>query len=251
MADRPAGPAPFVGRAEELVALGDAFHAARLGALVTVLIAGDSGIGKTRLAREFTERLQTEGVPVHWGRCVEVDGAPPFWPWAQVLRSLGGPTDAEMLEALDEQGSDRFAAFDALAQVLRTAGDRPRIIVLDDLHVADLPTLELLRFLTRAVADIPLLVIGTHRAHELRRDLAREAVISDVARVGRRLEPRALSRDEVSALMALSGVEDADPGVVDEILTRSGGNALFVDELVQAVAEGGPRALAVIPAGAR
>src|SRR5262245_1625791 len=75
------GPARFVGRSAEIAALDAALEAARSGYGGVALLAGEPGIGKTRLADELSERAAAQGALVLWGRCYEGAGAPAFWPW--------------------------------------------------------------------------------------------------------------------------------------------------------------------------
>ena len=79
----------IVGRRRELDALRGWLDTAREGAGRLVLCVGEPGIGKTRLAQELAGVALAGGTTVAWGRCVEAEGAPAFWPWRQVLRSLG------------------------------------------------------------------------------------------------------------------------------------------------------------------
>src|SRR4051812_46574230 len=79
---------PFVGRTAEMDALLVRLDAARAGAGSVVLLVGEAGAGKTRLAEEFERRAHECGGTVVWGRCYEDDGLPPFWPWTQALRRL-------------------------------------------------------------------------------------------------------------------------------------------------------------------
>ncbi|MCI3949575.1 MAG: transcriptional regulator, LuxR family, partial [Acidimicrobiales bacterium] len=97
----------MVGRQRELDALLAALDGTRSGTGRLVLCAGEPGIGKTRLAQELAGRALAGGVPVAWGRCVEAEGAPPFWPWRSVLRSLGVDADA-VLSGEVESPPDRF-----------------------------------------------------------------------------------------------------------------------------------------------
>lgn len=243
-----------VGRTEELVALDDALDAAADG-LVVALLAGGPGIGKTTLARSFADRARERSVPVHWGSCVEVGGAPAFWPWVQVLRSIGEEVLAQTSATLDARADEPFAAYEAVHEVLRQVlRDGPRVVVLDDLHSADLPTLGLLRFLATSATELPLLVIGTHRTHELRADPARDALIGTIGAVGLRLEPSNLDLDAVRSVVVEAGLGvagDAIDALSAEVLERSGGNALYVDQLVDAIRREGPGALARIPDGIR
>jgi predicted ATPase len=156
---------PFVGRAAELAALATDLDAAVAGHGAVVLLAGEHGIGKTRLAEELAALADARGVLGLWGRCWEGEGAPAFWPWVQVVRGyvraadpaelrsdLGAgaaeiarlaPALAERLPGLSaptpvEPEAARFRLFDSLAGFLRAAASRrPLLLVLDDLHWAD------------------------------------------------------------------------------------------------------------------
>ena len=242
---------PFVGRTEELATLRDAFEAADDGTFVVVLVGGEAGMGKTALTEAFTDELAAEGVDVHWGRCAEIGGAPAFWPWTQVMRSMGDDAVAAARERLDAHADEPFAVFDTVHEILWSRRRRTRVIVLDDLQAADLPSLELLRFLSRTAHDLPVLVIGTHRLSELRHDPARDVVLAGIARRARQLAPGALGAAEVRSLLA----DEVGPALADaltpQLLARSGGNALYVEQLVQAVGRGGPDVLAEIPDGIR
>lgn len=248
MPARPGAAPALVGRTEELHALQDAFDAAAEG-LVVVLIGGDPGVGKTALARAFVEQQRSAGVPVHWGSCVEIGGAPAFWPWFQVVRSLGDDALAQAAEGLAARADEPFPACHAVHEQLRLRSDVPRIVVLDDLHAADLPSLQLLRYLVASGRQLPVLIIGTHRRHELRGDRTRDALLAAAAEGGRRLVPSTLGLEEVEALL---GEQPGDQeGVAAEVLTRSGGNALFVEQLVDAVRRRGAAGLEGLPDGIR
>ena len=106
-----------------------------------VLCVGEAGIGKTRLAQEFAGNALASGSAVAWGRCVETEGAPAYWPWRQILRSLGLDPD-KVLSATE----DRFRLYEELIDVLRTAaGSRSLVLILDDIHRGDEPSLLVLR----------------------------------------------------------------------------------------------------------
>ena len=86
---------PFVGRERELGELTSALDSALEGRGGIVMLAGEPGIGKTRLAEELAEIARERGFGVHWGRCYEDTGAPPYWPWTQLLRSCASSGDHE------------------------------------------------------------------------------------------------------------------------------------------------------------
>lgn len=137
----------IVGRRRELDALRTWLGAVRDGGGRLVLCIGEPGIGKTRLAQELAGLALASGTAVAWGRCVEADGAPAFWPWRQVLRSLGIEPDT-VLGGDAESSQDRFRVFDDVTEALRGVADRSGLVViLDDIHWGDEPSLLLLRHL--------------------------------------------------------------------------------------------------------
>ena len=173
----PAPDRPFVGRTHEMAALEVALRRARerLGSLV--LLVGDAGIGKTRTAEELARRASASGVCVHWGRCHEGEGAPPYWPWLQLLRGLGTlPADAGIETMLGagatgaavDPDQARFRLFEAVAGALRDAAkERPLLLVVDDLQWADRASLRLLEHLSRELRQHPILILGTCRPEEM------------------------------------------------------------------------------------
>lgn len=162
---------PLVGRSAELRLLSGYLDAAAAGAGRVVLLCGEPGIGKSCLARVVAERARASGAAIAWGRCRETEGAPAFWPWTQLLRTVlarsGRPPPGDLRLLLEPgarapDGEDRFALFDAVAQLLvQLAAAQPLVLLLDDLHRADAPSLRLLEFLAPVVQDAPLLVLGT------------------------------------------------------------------------------------------
>ena len=223
----------IVGRQRELGALQSWLAAARSGAGRLVLCAGEPGIGKTRLAQELAGVALAGGSAVAWGRCVEADGAPPFWPWRQVLRSLGVDPDA-VLAGDVESPADRFRAFDEVSEAARrAAGVSGLVVILDDIHWADEPSLLVLRHLAQQVAGAKLLVLATFRDVEPAGVLPR--VLPELLRSPgvERLDLRGFGLDEVREQLPVSPV--ADPCAVLEL---TGGNPLFVREVARAVADG-------------
>ena len=153
--------AVLVGRDAELEELRAAAAAAvaRSRSLVA-LICGDAGVGKTRLAAEVAEVLAADGVAVARGVCRHDGGAPPYWPWAQLLDRLGRRGRARR-GAAETTGLARFALFEAVGAALSAAA--PVLLVLDDLQWADRPSLRLLDALVAHVGDAAVLVLGTYR----------------------------------------------------------------------------------------
>ncbi|MEA2283324.1 MAG: hypothetical protein QOK21_3931, partial [Solirubrobacteraceae bacterium] len=193
-----------------------------------VLVAGDAGIGKTRLAAELGAELHGAGWGVLYGRSDE-DGLIPFQPLAEAVRD-GAPLDAGEADA----APDRRRLFEAVTAALRrAAAARPLLLVLDDLHWADQPTLLLLRHLLRELAAAPLLVLGTHRdvgpatapeLADLLADLRREPFT-------RRLQLDGLPEVGIAALVAARLGGDSTPELVRRIQDATGGNPFLADQL--------------------
>ena len=227
----------IVGRRRELDALRTWLEAARNGNGRLVLCAGEPGIGKTRLAQELAGIALAGGTAVAWGRCVEAEGAPAFWPWRQVLRSLG--VDADTVLAGDvESPEDRFRVFDDVGEAVRAAADRSGlVVVLDDVHWGDQPSLRVLRHLADQIAGTRLPVIATFRDVEPASVLPR--VLPDLLRspAVERLDLRGFGlaevREQLSRTTAGRSTEDASA-----VLDLTGGNPLFVQEVARAMADG-------------
>jgi hypothetical protein len=157
----------FVGRARELQVLDDALAAATEGEGSVVLVAGVAGIGKTRFCREVAARARRRGHTVAWGNCWPGGGAPPLWPWQEILGQLGDGTAVASL-ALDPGGStvdpERFARFAAISEQLAAACSRsPVLVIIDDVHAADAGATLLTRFVARTLARRPLVLLLTQR----------------------------------------------------------------------------------------
>ena len=252
----------FVGREGELDVLVRALEATVAGRGRVVLVAGEPGIGKSRLIDELMGQARARAARVIVGRCWEAGGAPAYWPWVQSLRTYVRETDPEELRAqlgavggelaqllpelselflelpqplaLESEGA-RFRLFEAVSTFLQSAAQsRPLVLVLDDLHAADEPSLLLLRFVARQIADSRLLVVCAFRDVDPTLGQPLTSALAELVR-----EPQ-------TAQIALAGLSEAD--VVDYIQLSTGiepaaqlgeairseteGNPLFVTELV-------------------
>ncbi len=155
-----AGPAIFVGRRSELGLLEAALQDAHHERTRFVLISGEAGIGKTRLAMELSAIAEASGARVSWGRCWDGEGSPAYWPFVQVFRALGQPLVVP--SAIAEEA--RFALLDsAVLRLSMASSTGTQVLVLDDLHWADGASLLLLKLLARTLTDARLLVVGTVR----------------------------------------------------------------------------------------
>ena len=269
---QPAGPQDaeaFVGRSRELTVLSAALRQAAAGDARLALISGEPGIGKTELARAFARAAAKDGALVLWGSAWEDGGAPPYWPWVQVLRSYArqagpealaaaaGPQAAVLAQLLPELGPAqeltgsgdvaRLTLFDAVGAVLdRASRAAPLAVVLDDLHAAGRPSVLLLRFAAAARLS-RMVLLATYRTAEA-------AVDPDVSDVIAALEsaspPQVLSGLSPQDIQLMLPGADAD--VLAAVQRRSEGNPLFVSQVARLL---GPGAAAVeevpVPAGIR
>ncbi|HEY6876700.1 MAG TPA: AAA family ATPase [Polyangiales bacterium] len=210
----------LVGRASELALLERALARAEAGERGLLMLSGEPGIGKTRLLEELAHRGIQRGFRVAWGRMLEVGLTPPFWPWLQVLAALG--PDAPRLDDLERpSASARLARFHEVARFLERAA--PVLVLLDDLHVADAASLQLLEYLLPLSETAHVLLAVALREEECGAELA-QCVVRLQRRAQRLVLPR-LDRAASSALVA--GRADAD-----RVFELSEGNPLFISELV-------------------
>src|SRR5262245_2078674 len=267
-APRP-GSRAFVGRDQEVAELAAGLEDAIGGRGRLFLVAGEPGIGKTWLVEHLATHAAGQGARVLWGRCWEGGGAPPFWPWGQVIAALaeglgertlaawlGAGTDqvAQLVPGLGERlgmtttpavgppASDaaRFGLFEAVTGLFRRAASvQPLLLVLDDLHAADEPSLLLLQFLARDLRGARLLVVGTYRAVETERSARIGEAVGELVREGQLLSLRGLDRAAVHALIEmLCGVVPSQAQVTAVHATTEG-NPLFVRETVRLLATQG------------
>lgn len=254
--------APMVGRDEELGELDRCWQQARGGSRRVAMLAGEPGIGKTRLATEFCRGAYADAALVLLGRCYE-ESLVPYQPFVEALRHYisEGPVDerrlalgahrATLARLLPELGDgseesftgfgehERFLLFDAVAALLRTlATEHDLILVLEDLHWADVPTLQMLRHVSRATEGASLLVLGTYRETEVDETHPLADTLAELrrARVLDHLELVGLGEEEVAALICSLAGLGAPPAVARSIVDRTQGNPLFVEELLRDVA---------------
>ncbi len=229
-------PGALVGRVAELAELSAALDGTAQGNGALRLLVGEAGIGKTRLADEASTRAAAAGFTVAWGRTWEAGGAPPLWPWLEVLRTLGAEA---ALAGADGSEAERFRAFGAARDALRAlAGRAPVLVVLDDLHAADEATLDLLLFVARGLRGTRVALLGTARDAEARRLPTLEGRLARIAREGRRLDLAPLAPEEVAELASR-----VSPGLsaeqVERVVHASEGNPLFADELARLIGQRG------------
>jgi DNA-binding CsgD family transcriptional regulator/tetratricopeptide (TPR) repeat protein len=235
-----------------------------------VMLVGEPGIGKTRTARELMGHAGQRGALVLWGRCHESSGAPPYWPWVQMLRAYMREQGTEHLQV--EMGSGacdiativpeirdqlrdlplpprfedpeqaRFRLFDAITLFLRRASQpHPLVLVLDNLHWADKPSLLLLEFLASELDDCRLLVLGTYRDVEVSRQHPLSETLGELRRERplQRVLLRGLSRQEVGHFIAVATGLAPFPALVEAVYAQTEGNPLFLTEMVRFLVQEG------------
>jgi hypothetical protein len=226
---------PFVGRDAAVEQLLGALEQVRGGERRLVLVAGEPGIGKTRLVAETARRAHGAGAVVLAGRCDEEPlGA--FAPFVEALRPLG----ELQAEPATDAGAARLRLFDHVAGLLAGAG-RPVLLVLDDLHWADQATLRLLTHLAAAPEPAALLLVGTYRQTDLGRRHPLAAVLADLRREAR-FERLALDGLDASATTRLIGGwvgADAGPDLASRVLSETEGNPFFIEEVLRDLVEDG------------
>lgn len=246
--------ASIVGRDREIELLTEAIEDAAEGRGSVWYLTGEPGIGKSRLAEEVGRLARERGMGAFWGRCWEAGGAPAYWPWVQVLRAVlrtaepgqvdphrrtlsqilpelrGSQDVAEPAELAPEPA--RFQLMDTVSNTLADVAQRlPMVVVLEDLHVADVSTVLMLEFLTATVRHQPLLLVGTFREVDLAAAPAGPELIR-AAQEGQRLSLERLTEAEVEEFLRASG-ERPDPSLVQTLYRTTDGHPLFLVEVAR------------------
>ncbi|MBB2912900.1 DNA-binding SARP family transcriptional activator [Streptosporangium becharense] len=278
---RPAVPSPIVppppvvptveglvGRERELGELAALVSRTARPGPALAAVTGEPGIGKTRLLEAFDEHCTGSGHLVLWGRCHDTEGAPPLWPWLQVLGALDRicpPRDRTALAGLLEEETPRGSGGTVLLRRNQAVADwlteaarpRPLVIVLDDLHWADPASLELLRDLVVLIGGSApggaVTLVAAFRDTEVRRTaLHHDAPGLSVSELLTRLARYDLLRLHLTGLApeAVLTVAESMGGEVDEptaraLAERTGGNPFFVRESARMLAQG--RSLDTVP----
>lgn len=254
----------FVGRERETAELVAAFHDACAARTTLFLITGEPGIGKTALAAHLARQLQDLGARVLWGRPWDGGGAPPYWPWVQILRRLVAVYDEESLRArmgrtgmvlthlvpelaspmkTDAQAPvpsrserDRLWLFEACATFLASASlDQPLVLIIDDLRAADACSLQLLRYLARDVRPMQVLIIATYRDAMPAETSGSGALVDELAAHARVMHLQGLGPMEVGRLIEQQTGAAQSAETLSAVQRATGGNPLFVRESTRLV----------------
>jgi tetratricopeptide (TPR) repeat protein len=274
----------FVGREREMAALRANLEDAVAGCGRLVLLVGEPGIGKTRTAHELAAHAQARGARVFTGRCYEGGGAPPFWPWIQIVRAYLHDCDLDTLRAdLGAGAADiaqvimevrerfpqlpasltlesehaRFRFFDSFTTFLKNvAHARPLVLLLDDLHWADASSLLLLQFLVQELGDAPLLIIGAYRNVELELHHPLRQALGELARESgsQTILLRGLTERDVACFMQNTTGLSPDERLIAAVHQQTDGNPFFLTEVVRLLASEGqhsqipaPQSLSALP----
>lgn len=264
-------PTRYVGRQAERTVLEELWEQAREGTLRLALIGGEAGVGKTRLSTHLAVEAHRQGATVLYGRCDEDLGVP-YQPWVEALRHFVQEAPPAVLRThVERHGgelarlapdlgkrvpelppprqsdpeTERYLLYGAAAGLLEGAGEsEPLVLILDDLHWADGPTLSLLRHVVAAGASMRVLVVGTYRDSDLSHDHPLAALLADLHREQgvERIKLAGLETADVLALMeAVAGHELDEDGraLAGEIARETAGNPFFAGELLRHLAESG------------
>jgi predicted ATPase len=268
----------FVGRQREMGELKAALEDALSGRGRLVTLVGEPGIGKTRTAQELATYAGLRQCQVLWGRCYEGVGAPPYWPWVQAIRAYvrerdpqqlrsemgaGAADIAEVVSEVRERLPDlqaapqlepeqaRFRLFDSITSFLKSASrNQPLVLVLDDLHWADKPSLLLLEFMARELAGGRLLLVGAYRDVELSRQHPLAETLGELTRerLFQRVLLRGLSEENVGRFIELVAGITPPAGLVEAVYRQTEGNPLFVTEVVRFLVQEGAVGAGLKPA---
>jgi len=248
----------FVGRIAELGALEQLLERAAAGTGGAILVAGEAGIGKSRLVAEFETRARAAGAVVLMGECVELaEGELAFSPMISALRrvmqdaeaieGLPGPLRSALVVLWPSAGAaegvvgGREQLFEAVYRVLARLAERaPVLLIVEDVHWIDRSSRDLLAFLARNARRDPIGLLVTYRPDALHKGHPLRPFLAELEQSGRakRVELESLARREVAEqLQAIAG-HVPDGRVIERIFRRSEGNPFFAEELLAATQSG-------------
>lgn len=227
----------LIGRRSELAILQRALESARQGRGAVSVLSGEAGLGKSALAGEVSASAHRLGFEVLSGRAWEFADAPPLFPLGNAFRALG-------VENAEQDGDvSRFSLWERVLLALAgRASSRPICILLEDLHAADLQTLDLLVYLSLPVQSLAVLILVTARLDDPRLGDRASRRLTRLAKDGIDLRLVPLSAPEISDLARVHARRELSGNVLAKLTTLTGGNPFFVIECARRVAESGATA---------
>ncbi len=263
------GDIPLAGRSRELDRLARVWRQAAEGTAHLVLLSGEAGIGKTRLVGELTTQVEAERGAVLYGRCDE-DSVVPYQPFVEALQPYVAATPAASLHqrlhglerdltrlfpelagrildhplpAVSDPEAERFRLFEAVGLLVSgIAAVGSAVLVVDDLHWADRPTLQLLRHVVRSASDAPLLVVLAYREADLADDREAGDLVVDLQRdaTTERITLQGLPEVDVATMLGAIAGHDVAPPLARTLHHETGGNPFFLSELMRNLLETEP-----------
>ncbi|MFN2524763.1 MAG: AAA family ATPase [Actinomycetota bacterium] len=264
------GRTPYVGRQSERAELLRLVEKAASGQGAVAVIGGEPGVGKTRLTEEAVAEATKRGMLGLIGHCYETESAPPYVAFVEILESAarGAARSEALREALGDVAGEvarivpelrrifpdipppielppeqeRRYLFNSVGEFLQRASAlRPQLIVLDDLHWADEPTLLLVEHLAERIHEHPVLILGTYRDVELdvARPLANTLERLVRRRLAHRISLRRLPEQDVAQMLKALAKKDAPAPLVKALYEETEGNPFFVEEVYKYLSEEG------------
>ncbi|MGE5224141.1 MAG: ATP-binding protein, partial [Omnitrophica WOR_2 bacterium] len=264
-------PPVLVGRARELEILDRALHAAQNGVGSCVLLTGEAGIGKSRLAAELADLAAAANFLILQGYCSEQDRSFPYAPWIDAMRAFLGPQSTaeanellsvfapELVKILPElslllpsiqpnppldPAAEKHRLFESLVRLAASlAAAHPLLIVLEDLHWSDEQSLELLQYIVRRIAAVPILILGTYRSEDPPPSLAHFLVELNRERLVEEIQLAPLARSEVGRMVQaiLKTERPTASDWLDLLMPLTEGNPFFVEEITKSLVQAGLR----------
>lgn len=253
----------FVGREREMQELTLALDDALSGQGHLVMLSGESGIGKTHIAKRLGVLARQRGVLVFWGRCDERRVDKPYGPWSQAIWSYMQSMDVKQLrsemgagatniaevvpelrdwfpnltpKSVPELMKSQYQLFDSVATFLQRIGStKPLLLILENLHWADKDSLLLLEFLARQLDGLQILMLGTYQDTELKRGNILSHILGELTkdRLLHRISLKGLGQAEINDYIELASGIRPPPNLVRAILSLTRGNSFWVAEVVQ------------------
>jgi len=261
---------PFVGREPERAELRRLLTQTLQGSGAVVMIGGEPGVGKTRLSEELAATATREGLQTFIGHCYEMEGGQPYVPIVEAFEQAlsRAPSPAAFRQFLGEEAAEvarlvprlrqlcpdippplqvppaqeRRHLFNSVWEVMaRTGRAQPTVVVLDDLHWADEPTMLLVQHLAERVGDVPVLVVGLYRDSELDvgRPLSRMFEELIRRRLARRMTLKRLPAEAVGQMVTGLAGQEPPARLVEMLYTEADGNPFFTEEVYKHLAEEG------------